>query len=244
MKLFFIDDVYFKKNGKNFTAIGGIIIDYKEYLKLRNEFVLIKTNSQFNLCCSDAIKWSPDKKDRRYINQANLGKGKQNELKIKVLDLISSKDLKIIACFIDRDSDYCKSEIDAKRRAIEYLAQRFQWDIQGKDNGIIVCDSLSTDTPFLAESYKDIWHVPKYGSMDCLFDSLFFSHSFGCIGIQLADFVIGSMQSAIKDSRFLHYTEHYKKKIRKSPSDTIKGYGIVMYPSNSPELDNFIINLK
>jgi len=244
--------------------LGGFLIRDNDYLELRKKFEDIKLG--FGLKPDDPIKWSPPPKDKRFVAQRKIKN--QNKLKLEILDLIGNSKVTIISAFINTNYKLYKElfkskkinkkdlkgiQMDYEKRALEYLAQRMQLELQDlkrKNNndqrGLILIESYDQEkSPQLVEYYKKIWHS---GSgefnmhFNLLFDSIAYSHDFGCDGIQIADFIIGSMCYTIKNSKY-HYINKYKNKIR-NRNKKIKGIGIVVYPSNSTIADNLIRNIE
>ena len=243
MQVLFLDDSYIESQGRNITVIGGFMIDYEKYLDLKDEVIDLK--SGYNLLPNNPIKWSPGQTDKRYNAQRKFTSADQKEFKRKVLKKLGNSDILVVACFVDNESGLIRKKIDAKKRAIEYLSQRFQRQLGLDDVGIIISDSFDSENTKIVEHYRDRWYDPSYSKPESLFDGLLFSHSLGCVGIQLADFIVGSMCSGVRDSsRHFHYVDCYKEKIRKGLNDEIKGYGIIVYPSNSSKLDNFIVKIR
>jgi len=262
--ILFLDNSYIEKDSIDLTALGGFIIKDEDYLSLRKKFEDIKLS--FGLKPDDPIKWSPQQGDKRFEAQRKIKD--QNNFKLEILKLLAEHKISILCVFINTNSKFYKKlykrkkiskdmlerfALDYEKRALEYLAQRMQLELQDlkrKNNedqkGLIIIESYDQKkSPQLAEYYKKIWHLGS-GEFDMhfnlLFDSIAYSHDFGCDGIQIADFIIGSMCYTIKKSKY-HYINQYKHKIR-NKNGKIKGAGIVVYPSNSTVADNLIKNVE
>ena len=78
--------------------------------------------------------------------------------------------------------------------------------------------------------------------LESLDETIYYTHDFCCDGIQLADFIVGSIGHAIEKKDY-SFVRLYKDKIRKV-NDKIKGAGIVVYPSSSLIADELINNLQ
>ena len=264
MYILFLDNSYIDNSKNNLTALGGFLIKDQEYSNLREKFENIKIGN--GLHPTDPVKWSPPQGDKRFKAQRELKN--QNKLKQEVLQLIGNSNIKIICSFISYDLNHyrqlkqdhkiSKNELlgitfDYEKRALEYLAQRFQLDLQevaknngNREKGLIIIEWLdSKKSPLLIEYYKNLWHTGSGEfnmKFNLLFDSVAYSHDFGCDGIQMADFIIGSMCDSIKNLRY-QYINLYKNKIRRS-GKIVKGRGIVVYPSNSTFADRLISQVQ
>jgi hypothetical protein len=246
------------------AALGGFLIKDDDYLGMRKKCEDIKLSN--GLLPTDPVKWSPQSRDKRFAAQRKIKN--QNQFKTEILKLIGKSKAKIVVALINTNfksyralkqnknitkSDLQKIQLDYEKRALEYLAQRVQLELQdirkkndGDEKGLILIESYDQEkSPQLVEYYKKIWHTGS-GEFNMhfslLFDSIVYSHDFGCDGIQLADFIVGSMCYTIKNSKY-HYLNNYKNKVR-SRNKKIKGVGIVVYPSNSTIADNIIKNIE
>jgi len=264
MYLLFLDNSYVESKNLDLTSLGGFLVKDEDYLKMRKKFEDIKLSN--GLLPTDPIKWSPQNNDKRFTAQRKIKN--QNNFKMEILKLIGESKINIVIAFINthlksyrnlkKDKKITKSnlqkiQLDYEKRALEYLAQRIQLELQDlerKNNdgekGLILIESYDREkSPQLVEYYKKIWHTGS-GEFNMhfslLFDSIFYSHDFGCDGIQLADFIVGSMCYTIKNHKY-HYIDKYKRKIR-NRDKKVKGIGIVVYPSNSIVADSLIRNVE
>jgi len=265
MYFLFLDDSPINKNNLKATCLGGFIIKKEDYLILQKQLEELKI--KYGLLPSDPIKWSPTEGNKNYKKQREIKE--QNKFKATVLQLLSKAKIKIIAAFIDNDQELLKMLkskhtknyvlLSYEKKALEYLSQRFQFELQDINkasttthHGIILIDEPSKNKIIsLIKHYNHVWHngskgVGKNGEFDIKFDllmdSIFFSHGFGCDGIQLADFVISSLRHSTENSRY-KFPKLFKNKIRQI-NGNMKGIGLVVYPSNSTIADNLIKNLN
>jgi len=264
MHLLFLDNSYVDSKNLDITALGGFLIKDSDYLEVRKKFEDIKLSN--GLLPTDPVKWSPQSRDKRFAAQRKI-KG-QNQFKTEILKLIGESKLKIVVAFINTNlksyrtlkqdrkiskADLQKIQLDYEKRALEYLAQRLQLELQDlkkrnsdDEKGLILIESYDQEkSAQLVEYYKKIWHTGS-GEFNMrfslLFDSITYSHDFGCDGIQLADFMVGSMCYTVKNSKY-HYIRNYRNKVR-NRNKKVKGIGIVVYPSNSTIADNLIKNIE
>ncbi|MFN3889615.1 MAG: hypothetical protein ACK4MV_04390 [Beijerinckiaceae bacterium] len=244
-------------SGINVNSLGGFIIDSGAYSSLSREFRDLKQT--YGLKRDTPVKWSPGSDDQRfrlYRSLPNL-----NQFRRDVLTLLASKDIQVICCFINNEmdqirqmkrlrriskTDYKRIQISYNQRALEYVAQRFQRELQGtRERGQIVIEfnSDSEMNSSLGAHYRD-FHTNGSGRphfnirFPNLEDGLHFSHDFCCDGIEFADFITSSLTTALRSAHY-GYVEIFKAKIRNARGQS-KGFGIVVYPSASIIADNLI----
>lgn len=263
MYFLFLDNSYIENQTQDIACLGGLIIEATEYQRLRTEFLALK--QRFGLSSSDPVKWSPPN-NQRFASQRAIAN--QNAFKIEVLRLLGNSNLQILCAFINRDLQAYRRALQAhaitgqhfQRRvreyelqALEYLAQRFHMHMQdinrGRQNpeeGLILIEGLDgARSSALVERYKNAWH--NGSGVDSMrfampFDTLTYSHDFGSTAIQLADFVISSMCHAARTSDW-HFIREYKPRVRRRYG-RVKGYGLVIYPSNSTMIDALVQEIQ
>lgn len=259
MYFLFLDNSYIENPTQDIACLGGLIIEATEYKRLRSEFFALK--QRYGLNPSDPVKWSPPN-NQRFAPQRAIAN--QNTFKSEVLRLLGKSDLQILCAFINRDLQAYRRALQAhtitgqhfQRRvreyelqALEYLAQRFQMHMQdinrGRQNpeeGLILIEGIDGPrSSALVERYKTAWHdgsgIEKI-RFEMLFDTLTYSHDFGSAAVQLADFVISSMCHAARTSDW-RFIREYKPRVRRRYG-RVKGYGLVIYPSNSIMIDALV----
>lgn len=257
MKFLFLDNSELSSNRVSINSLGGFIIDSDVYSELSTEFRDLKV--QHGMSRNTPVKWSPDSDGVRYADFRALPN--INQFRREALRILSSKDIKIVCCFINNNlnqlreskrvrritkSQYKDFILDYNKRSLEYVAQRFQKELEETDHRgqiIIEFNSDSALNSALGEHYR-IFHTNGSGgnlfelTYKNLEDGLLFSHDFCCDGIELADFVTSSLTHALR-SRHYGYIDIFKDRIRNNFGRS-KGYGIVVYPSTSIVADNLI----
>jgi Protein of unknown function (DUF3800) len=254
MYLMFLDNSYIQENNINVNCLGGFIIGASEYNDLIKKLAEIKIS--YGLKPSDPVKWSPSEDSPRHSPQRSIPR--QNEFKKAVLSLLNNSPIKIACVLINSNQDVINEQrraglitrSDANRirvsyeiRALEYLAQRFQMELQqiSDSRGQIILEANSNMSSRIAEEYHKTWHDGSGEfnmQFDRLMDSITYSHDFACAGLQLADFVISSTCHALKSS-YYEYVKLYRDRFRRV-NNQVKGIGIVVYPSNLSFADNLI----
>ena len=257
MKYLFLDNSNISNKRLSINSLGGFMIDVDDYIKLSTSFRKLKL--KYNLKKDTPVKWSPDSRDPRYTEYRNLKE--LNKFRTECLNLISNSKIKVVCCFINNNledfkklmklkeitkKEYKKQDLYYQKCALEYVAQRFQKELETtNDYGQIIIEFIndSSTNSSMGEFYRDIQTngsgKPFFSlKLKNLGDSLMFSHDFCCDGIEIADFIISSLTHALKNNRY-HYVDIIKNKIR-NRSGFSKGYGVVVYPSASVFADNLI----
>jgi len=237
---FFIDDTYTGAPRVNYMPIlGGVIVQDQFYNKtFQRRFYSVK--KQFGLTPKDPIKWSPGQSDQKYKALRSLGR--INDLRTEILKLISSPSITIIASIIDEKS-LCREydRLFYLKQSVDHLAKRFHYMLSNANQigGKMILDFPGQDNESeLMKCYrqKRLLGASSGVQLDTLSDSLYYSHSFACNGIQLADFVVGCIGYTLKHNK-KHYFDIIKRRIR-SVRGKIKGCGLIIFPSNSKAIDS------
>lgn len=254
MYLMFLDNSYVHTGSLNINCLGGFIIGSSEYEVLVRQLANLKRS--YGLSPSNPIKWSPSEGSSRHAPQRSIPR--QNEFKKAVLTLLNSAPIKIACVFINSNqnvineqrraglitrSDANRIRVSYEIRAVEYLAQRFQMELQQitDGRGQLIVEANSTMSPRIAEEYHKTWHDGSGEfnmQFDRLLDSITYSHDFACAGLQLADFIISSTCHALRSS-YYEYIKIYKDRFRRH-NNQVKGIGVVVYPSNLSFADNLV----
>lgn len=242
--LLFLDDTRIER--QQISCLGGLLLRTEEYASLREQLRSLKR--QYLSDEHAPVKWSPSKTDPLLQPQRALGE--QRPLRKAVCDLIGSMDgLLMFGCIDEQAQAYD----DSKRQryllqGLEYLCQRAQMHLDGiADTAQVISDLPGTglDGPLSRRFLK----LHRDGSGAPFFDirltrldrTLLFSHACGCEGIQLADFAVGALCQAVK-GKGTYYLECFRDRVRReAASSRIKGYGIVVHPSNSTIMDGACI---
>jgi len=109
--------------------------------------------------------------------------------------------------------------------------------------GKIIIEHPGLKESDLCEYYREIWlngsNYPTFSmKFTNLAETIYYSHDFSCEGLQLADFIVGSIGHAVENKTYDFICEiknHIAQKDGK-----VKGVGIIVYPSNSIIADDLI----
>lgn len=237
---FYLDDTEKGMPGEGFLPIlGGFIVKLSDYYELEKELQDLKEN--FGLNRFDPIKWSPGQTSCTYENQRKIND--QNSFRRAILELLARKNITIIVAVIDEDSLIRKRDLKYYRsQALECLCQRFQFFLQEneeRDIGQIILDYPGQKTEsFLSKYYRDICcfgcrHIQM--KLPLLSKTLYLAHAFSCEGLQLADYIVGTIGYTTKNED-QRYFELVKSRVRVYRGN-IKGAGLIIFPSNSRRID-------
>ncbi len=218
--------------------LGGLVVTDSFYNgTLRRRLGSVK--EYFGLSPSDPIKWSPGQTDLRYRAQRSVGR--INDLRQEVLNLVASPSVTIILSIVDEDClDRSYNRSFYLKQAIDHLAKRFHYMLSASNlsDGKMILDYPGhKQESDLASWYRQLRLLGASSGvrLDTLSDSLYYTHSCVCDGLQLADFVVGCIGFTLK-YRKTHYFKTIKPRVR-SVSGKMKGCGLVVFPSNSTVVD-------
>lgn len=241
---FYIDDTEKGdiKHSGYLPMLGGYIIKKELYDNFLKNIYSIKEN--FGLNRFSPIKWSPGQNDTTYKDQRNLSN--QNAFRELILKEIIKYEISIVISIVDTQLLHKKFSFEYYRcQALEYLVQRFQmflqWDcgIKKQNSGQVILDYPGDKIESLiCKHYREVcckgctqldMQVPL------LSKTLYFSHAFTCEGLQIADFIVGAIGYTIKH-KDKKYFNLIKNRIR-NLNNNMKGTGIIIFPSNSQNID-------
>jgi len=241
---FYIDDTERGNRNKEgyLPILGGFTIGKDKYNQLQE--VMRRLKQSAGLDKNDPIKWSPGQNDILYANQRSIPN--QNDFKETVLKMIGSQDLKIIISIIDTQNLYPTWTYESYRKmALEYLSQRFQHYLM--ENGVTEINSgqVIIDYPgnsiesSMSRHYHTICckgcsYIPM--KLSLLSNTLYLAHAFSNEGLQIADFIVGSIGYTLK-TKCSNYFDLIKSNIR-SKDGNMKGTGVIIFPSNSRIADH------
>ena len=226
---------------------GGLIIEKSSEDTLIEE--LFKLKKHFKLNPFDPIKFNPGK-GTRYISQKNIED--QNKFREKVVSLIASSKVTLISAYYDGTQSLNFTKM--AYQLIDDLSVRFNFFISerqssDKNRGSIILAYPGTEEalPF-STKYYDIrretatlhsknWTSPskKPVVLSLLEPSIYFSFEFHNPLMQMADYVAGSVASAIKGKNDIYFN---MLRLRfRNREGNIKGFGLISYPHYTREID-------
>ena len=227
---------------------GGLIIEESAEDVLIKE--LFKLKEKFKLTHFDPIKFNPPGNIRRYIPQKRIAD--QNKFRKKVVSLISSSEVTLITAYYDGTKNLSFTKMAFQ--LINDLSVRFEFFMSSrqspnKNRGsmILAYPGKEEALPF-SETYYNIrkktatlhsrnWNSPSEKSvvLSSLEPSIYFSFEFHNPLIQIADYVAGSVASALK-GKSDSYFNMLKPRFR-NIGGNIKGIGLVSYPHYTTAID-------
>ena len=234
-------------NELKYMVWGGLIIEESVEDTLIEQ--LYKLKKSFKLNPFDPIKFNPPK-NKKYLPQKNIKD--QNEFRKKVVSLISSSKVTLISAYYDGTKEL--NFTDMASQLINDLSVRFEFFMSkkqssGKNRGSIIVAYPGKEEAFpFSETYYNIrkdtatLHSKNWNSLSekpvklsLLEPSIYFSFESHNPLIQLADYVAGSVASAIKgkDDIYFNSLKPYFRNIK----GNIKGFGLISYPHYTTEID-------
>ena len=224
---------------------AGLIIKESDETHLLNKIFELKEKHQLNPY--DPIKFNPPKESaqRQKIQQQNI-------FREEVLSLLSSAKVTLIAAYYDGTKNL--GFTDMAFQLINDLSIRFEFFISSKNttnkhHGSIILSYPGTREalPFSnayyeiqknkAVLYSKNWHSSDHVPIQLkhLEPSIYFSFEIHNPLIQMADYVAGSVASALKNKSD-EFFSIIKPRFR-SINQNIKGIGLISYPHYTKEID-------
>jgi len=243
MHLLFIDESgSLSPVGKNKPddkfILGGIIISEDTWFKVDADLRSLK--KRYNV--EKEIKWRYfyQHKDKQ-TSISHLNDQQKEQFRTDIFTIIAKyKSIKIISAIADVGLCYERSHINSDDDlywfAYKRLIERFQYYLQDlsreagtKMNGIAICDHRERrqDTRLQGMHYRMMHGKEAHtSSFANILEGVFIVPSHFSTGIQLADMVAGGIYRwyAKGDDRFFG---QFSKRIRRSPTGKMDGYGIV-----------------
>ncbi len=219
---------------------GGLIIEESIEDILIKELCNLK--KRFKLNPFDPIKFNPGN-NKRYVSQKNINN--QNEFRKKVISLISSSEVTLISAYYDGTKNLSFTKMASQ--LINDLSVRFEFfmskkQLSGKHRGSIVLAYPGKEETFsFSETYYNIrketatLHSKNWSSqskkavaLSLLELSIYFSFESHNPLIQIADYIAGSVASAIKGKNNTYF--NILKPRFRNIKGNIKGIGLTSYP--------------
>ncbi|HKX45431.1 MAG TPA: DUF3800 domain-containing protein [Planctomycetota bacterium] len=173
---------------------------------------------------------------------AHLNSTQRSSLRTEVCRVIASRNSVSIIAAIDTPAHYAtagqygSSPDGLHTGGLKALSERFQYHLQDLSRGtgsnftgVLVCDARNRrDDQSLREAFAYIKKpgIPYTSTYNLIVEGLFLADSQLSVGLQLADIVAGAIarhESHPKDPWY----HLIKSRIRRSPSGTVDGFGIV-----------------
>ncbi len=250
----YLDDSKWGGNPPNepkYMVLGGILIEESVEDTLIEKLFKLKKN--FKLHPFDPIKFNP-RNDRRYISQKNIKD--QNKFREKIVSFISSAKITLISAYYDGTKNLSFTEMAFQ--LINDLSVRFEFFMENclskrqssdKYRGSMILAYPGKDEAFpFSETYYNIrrktavlhsknWSSPskKPVALILLEPSIYFSFESHNPLIQMADYVAGSVASAVKGKNDIYFNM-LKPRFRNIRGN-IKGIGLISYPHYTTKID-------
>lgn len=163
----------------------------------------------------------------------------RKELSLSFARLIAKSPLTVIACVTDIEAAFKYASVTNQQELYHFaykpLSERFQYFLQDhKSLGITISDHRGRDNDRLFRAHHDdltSGSGKAVSGYDRFIEGLFLQDSRHSVGIQLADFVAGAIHRAYTTADGEH-AAIFRSKIRKKPSGSIQGHGIVHHPKD------------
>ncbi len=237
MKQFlFIDDSRMDELGV--SSLGGLLVSEEEYSRLQQALRDIKCNLLDDSLAP--VKWSPPgESDSLFSRQRRHD---SNQLREQVCDLLGTISGFLIFALIDEQQRRLNRQLRLQylKQALEFLCQRVEMHCSGlREHHEITVVAEIPGSGHEGGFSRHFYHIITNGCVYPQFNlalthfnrTMFLSHDYLCEGLQLADIATGAACFAAK-GRGQQFLDRFKTKIRRGPRG-VKGYGIVVYPSNS-----------
>lgn len=249
MHIFFIDESGtppgLGKGTDKYFVIGGLVIPEQVWHKVRDAVHGMKVRRKL----IGEIKWryfSPTNADTANPMRS-MSRDEKDEIRAELYQIICSvKSIKSMACVACIEAAYAMPSIMDRDDLYHYtykpLSERFQYYLQDLSRtvgrtecGIVVADHRGPkDDARFRRAHEALLYSPgdftsKYEN---LIESLFFQPSDLSVGVQLADMVAGAVWRKFEKGDDRWYTA-LEPSIRKSPSGSVDGYGIIKFPKKT-----------
>lgn len=233
--------------GQKYFVIGGLTIPAAEWKSVAAKLHGLKTRNKLH----GELKWrffAPGNDDEANPMR-EMEFAQRDQIRKEALGIVTSvKSIKVIAAVASIPAAFAipsiESADDLYRLTYKTLTERFQYYLQdlrrqtgSEQYGIIVCDHRGPDNDrALRAHHQQLIAGPGvYTSRYPNFiETIFFAPSHMSTGLQLADIVAGSIWRKYErgDDRAYALLEDA---IRKSPSGSVDGFGIIKVPKRDWE---------
>jgi len=248
MHFLYIDESYYRHS--KYIVLGGVIISEEIWTKVNNEIINLKrkffTNDELiNLKDIRRKKYDPS-------NSFNeLSTEKQKDFETELYQILSAEGLIYLAALIDKSSMETNNKDFLFRLAYSFLIQRFEFFLKEKEGrGMIIMDkSKNEEITKLFDHHREftIKGIPfrkrKDPTSTSYFDQYEFMHLQKVIEnllfqddnysnhLQISDMICAAISSKFNRGNDYYYNKIIKN-IRKSPTGTIDGWGIKIFPTS------------
>lgn len=239
MHLCFIDESGTPPDRPNpnrpYFTLGAIIIEDKDWRKIANDVRGFCTSNGLR----GELKWRFFSPHNSSAENPMLGKSadERKELSRQFARLIGKSPVTIIACVTDIQAAFQYGSVSNQQQLYHFaykpLSERFQYFLQDqKSLGITICDHRGRDNDRLFRAHHDTLTNGAGGVIsgyNRFVEGLFLQDSCHSIGIQLADFVAGSIHRAYSTTDG-ELAGILKSRIRRKPDGSIAGHGLIHHP--------------
>jgi hypothetical protein len=249
LHIFFIDESGTPPNSSGgadrYFVIGGLIIPDSVWHKIRDALMGMKIRRKI----AGELKWryfAPNNHESANPMRA-MPFELRNEVRSEMYQIICSvKSVKALACvacieaayampsIVDRNDLYCSTYKPLTER-FQYYLQDLSRTVGRPETGIIVSDHRGArDDQLLRGAHERLLKpgVDFTSNYENLVESLFFQPSHLSVGVQLADMVAGAIWRKYEKGDEQWYRS-LEPAIRKSPSGSADGFGIVKFPKGT-----------
>ncbi|HET9850084.1 MAG TPA: DUF3800 domain-containing protein [Candidatus Saccharimonadales bacterium] len=255
MKLLYIDEsgdtVPISQGGKNFFTLTGCIIDELDFGAIEEEFRKLKSSfysdQEIEFKANFLRYANPDIPNVSSPLKLN-DRGQYNQLENILSDFMKKIPVTVISIVIDK-ALYWKDwpAQNPYSTAYVFLLERFNMFLTENDSlGMAIIDPREgqVNKQFIGDHLRYVHRSMRYpsifdnwhGKTDRVIERLLYSASEDTIGIQLAD-IYGYATFHIyeykkKANEYWRFSEVTLPKMRRGPSNQLKGYGLKIYPKS------------
>lgn len=223
---------------KPYFTLGAVVIKVTDWHELYNKVLGFRLRHHLR----GELKWrfySPhnNSADNPMLH---MSPAERKALSQEFARLIADAPVTVIACVVDVEQAFEFQSVSNQQQLYHFtykpITERFQYFLQDNDGlGIIVADHRGRDSDkMLRAHHATLTNNSKdtRSRYDRLIEGLFLQDSEHSIGIQIADFVAGSIHRAYA-ARDGSHASAIKAKIRTDASGEILGRGLILHPKKS-----------
>ncbi len=239
MHLCFIDESGTPPSRPNpdrpYFTLGAAIIRDTDWRGVANDIQGFCTSNRLR----GELKWRYFSPHNSTAENPMLGRSaeERKSLSLDFARIIAASPITIIACVTDIGAAFEYASVSNQQELYHFaykpLSERFQYFLQGeKSMGITIADHRGRDSDRLFRAHHDSLtggNGRTISGYDRFIEGLFLQDSCHSIGIQIADFVAGSIHRAYS-TKDKDLATILKPRIRKKQDGTIQGHGIVHHP--------------
>jgi hypothetical protein len=204
MRLFFVDESGTAVKGDTeFLVLGGVIIRGEDWVAIRDKLDRLK--SSFGINANIEVKWRHVRHPGGSRNPLRaLSDGERTQFGRRMLGIVRETGAaRVIGIVIDKAAAFLRPDItnaeELYKRSVTLAMERFQYYLRAtRDVGIVVQDHrLPNQDARLRAFYRTLLTTgTRWTRFPSIVESVFLTPSDFSTGIQLADFICGSIYAS------------------------------------------------